>query len=114
MSPAAKYSHELDEYRQTWTTDTAEGRKLRFETESRRAANMSAPKHFHAESVRKLPGKPISLERLLCALVERYGILGISALRSRIGGVDVTVSVLQSELKELEITLKKNDFMQVC
>ena len=113
MSPLGKYSHELDSYRQTWTVDTEEGRKMRFGTESRRAANMSAPKHFHAESVRKLPGKPLSLEHLLCNLVERYGILGVSALRSRIGGKEVTVDMLQQELKELQVPLKKNEFLQV-
>ena len=75
---------QLDIYRKTWTHDTPESRSMRFQTESRRAGNGSAPEKFAVRSVRYLPGTPIAFERFRDRLIERYGILAMSTLRNLI------------------------------
>ena len=74
----------LDNYRKAWTNDTVESRNMRFQTESRRAGNGGAPDRFKVPSVRYLPGTPIAFERFRERLVERFGILAMSSLRSAV------------------------------
>jgi hypothetical protein len=77
----------IEEYRASWTTDTNEGRKLRFNTESRRSANSAVADPYQVTSLRLVPGVPNGFERILSELTSRYGILGLTALRHEIWSV---------------------------
>jgi hypothetical protein len=77
----------IEDYRASWTTDTNEGRKLRFNTESRRAANSAVGESFQVPSLRLVPGVPNGFEKILSGLTSRYGILGLTAFRYEIWSV---------------------------
>ena len=74
----------IEDYRASWTTDTNEGRKLRFNPESRRAANSAVNDSFQVPSLRLVPGVPNGFEKILSGLTNRYGILGLTAFRYEI------------------------------
>jgi hypothetical protein len=113
VSPT-KSKHNVDEYIASWTVDTVEGRKVRFNPESRRAANVAVNEDFKVPSVRLVPGVPNGFERLIAGLTDRYGILGLSAFRSEIGssgqrnGQDLRIA-----LKNCGVNLPRVDFLQV-
>lgn len=77
----------IEEYRASWTRDTNEGRKLRFNTESRRSANSAVNDGFQVNSLRLVPGVPNGFEKILSELTYRYGILGLTAFRHEIWSV---------------------------
>ena len=103
---------ELEKYRQTWTLDSAVARSVRYTTESRRAAN-AAPEAFRVASVRLLPGTPKPVERFRDRLLEKYGILGISALRYHLGSGVISCSNFRASLSKLDIKLSPSEFSQV-
>lgn len=74
----------LEDYRAKWSSDTEASRKIRFQTESRRASDFLQTK-FQVPSLRLLPGTPRSLENFRSALIQKYGILAMSILRYNMG-----------------------------
>jgi hypothetical protein len=60
-----------------------------------------------------LPGKPLSLEKLREKIIERYGILGMSALRYYLGEGSISANRFKQTLKELNVTLSRAEFSQV-
>mmetsp|Transcript_16182 Transcript_16182/g.24387 ORF Transcript_16182/g.24387 Transcript_16182/m.24387 type:complete len:339 (+) Transcript_16182:130-1146(+) len=113
VSPNKTSKHNVDEYRASWTMDTAEGRKQRFLTESRRAANSAVNENFQVPCLRLVPGTPIGFERLLEGLTERYGILGLTAFRAALGVGEKDSSEFQQALKSCQVKLSRVDFAQV-
>lgn len=104
----------LEEYRKSWTTDTDASRKMRFETESRRAGNASAPRKFTVSSLRSLPGTPIGFERLRQSLVDHYGLLAIPFLRNACHSRSMlSFTCVNQILKQLEITVSRVEMTQV-
>lgn len=108
-----KTKHNVDDYIASWTVDTVEGRKTRFNTESRRAANSSVNEDFQVPSIRLVPGVPNGFERLIAGLVERYGILGLSAFRAEIGSGAKNSQDLRTALNNCGVTLSRVDFLGV-
>jgi len=104
----------LDAYRKSWTNDTEESRKMRFQTESRRAGNGGAPAKFAVESVRFLPGTPIAFERFRERLIERFGILALSSLRNSIGGrSEMSSAEFYALIKETGVKMSRIEIEQV-
>lgn len=105
---------EVESYRASWTTETAEGRKQRFETESRRAANASVQGDFKVRSLRAVPGVPQGFENILESLVEKYGILALSAFRKELGMEGERDSTqLRIALMNCGVKLSREHFGQV-
>ena len=96
---------DLEAYRSSWTSDNDIGRTLRFQTDAMRFQKSAVPPKFQISQVRMLPGTPIALERLRGRLLERHGILAMSALRYFLGKVTITQRQFQSKLKELGLEL---------
>jgi hypothetical protein len=104
----------LETYRKSWTNDTEESRKMRFQTESRRAGNGSAPAKFAVESVRFLPGCPIAFERFRERLIERFGILAMSSVRSAIAGrTEMSSAEFYDLIKETGVKMSRIEIEQV-
>lgn len=113
VSPT-KGKHNVDEYIASWTVDTVEGRKVRFNPESRRSANAAVNEDFKVPSVRLVPGVPNGFELLIGGLTDRFGILGLSAFRSEIGSAGIRNGQdLRVALKNCGVTLPRVDFLQV-
>ena len=74
----------LEAYRAKWSSDTEASRKIRFESESRRASYFLGTS-FQVPSLRLLPGTPRSLENFRSELIKKYGILALSILRYNMG-----------------------------
>jgi hypothetical protein len=105
---------EVEAYRASWTTETVEGRKQRFETESRRAANASVKDDFKVRSVRTVPATPQGFERIIDGLSEKYGILGLSAFRMELGrGGERDPTELRIALMNCGVKLSREHFGQV-
>lgn len=105
---------EVEAYRASWTTETTEGRKLRFDTESRRAANISVKDDFKVRSVRSTPGVPQGFEKIEEGLSEKYGILGLTAFRKELGrGGERDSSSLRVALMNCGVKLSREHFGQV-
>ena len=98
---------DLQNYREQWTTDTALGRNLRYQTESRRSTNVVS------SVIRLLPGTPKSLEHFRERLLVKYGILGLSALRYSVGSGIISCSRLSSLISKLDVKLNRAEFDQV-
>ena len=58
---------------------------VRFQTEAARSANEAVPAQFRINRVRFMPGTPIPVERLREKLLERFGILAFTAMRTALG-----------------------------
>ena len=94
--------------------ETNEGRKQRFETESRRAANNSVKDDFKVRSLRTTPGVPQGFEKIEEGLAEKYGILGMTAFRKELGrGGDRDSSSLRVALINCGVKLSRENFGQV-
>jgi len=105
---------EVEEYRASWTTETTEGRKMRFETETRRAANSSVKDDFKVRSLRSVPATPQGFERIVVGLSDKYGILGMSALRKELGrGGERDPTQLRISLMNCGVKLSREHFGQV-
>ena len=105
---------EVEAYRASWTTDTVEGRKQRFETESRHAANISVKDDFKVRSLRSTPGVPQGFEKIEESLTEKYGILGLSAFKKELGrGGERNAANLRSSLINCGVKLSREHFGQV-
>lgn len=105
----------LEKYRKSWTNDTEESRKMRFQTESRRAGNSGAPAKFVVESVRFLPGCPIAFERFRERLIERFGILAMSSVRSSLGGrCEMSSADFYRMIKDIGVNMSRIEIEQVC
>jgi hypothetical protein len=55
MPSSNVHGEQLDEYRQTWTSDVPASRNMRYQTESRRAGS-NMPSKYQTASIRTLPG----------------------------------------------------------
>lgn len=109
MDPA-----KLEAYRKNWTNDTPASRSMRFQTESRRAGNSGTKPEFSVQSVRFLPGTPIAFERLREKLLERYGILGMSALRSALGNAkEVSSADFFKAMKTAAVEVSRVEIQQM-
>lgn len=105
---------EVEAYRASWTTETTEGRKQRFDTESRRAANGSVKDDFKVRSLRTVPATPQGFEKIVDSLSEKYGILGVTALRKELGQTgDRDSSSLRVALVACGVKLSREHFGQV-
>ena len=105
---------EVEAYRASWTTETTEGRKQRFDTESRRAANISVKDDFKVRSLRATPGVPQGFEKIEEGLVEKYGILGLTAFRKELGrGGERDATSLRVALMNCGVKLSREHFGQV-
>lgn len=105
---------DLDDYRKSWTNDTVQSREMRFQTESRRAGNGGVTKQFAVTSVRYLPGTPIAFERFRERLLELYGILGMSCVRSAIGNrAEISSSDFYQLVKETGVTMTRTEIQQM-
>lgn len=104
----------VEAYRATWTTETAQGRKQRFDTESRRAANASVNDDFKVRSLRIVPATPQGFEKVVEGLSEKYGMLGLSALRRELGrGCDISAAALRVALMNCGVSLSRVHFNQL-
>lgn len=116
-SPKKKSSggsvEEVASYRASWTNDTVEGRSQRFETESRRAANYAVKDDFKVNTLRATPGTPQGFERILEAITEKYGILGVTALRKELGAGEKDSTKLRVALMNSGSKLSREHFGQV-
>ena len=108
-----KTRHNVDSYVASWTVDTVEGRKVRFNPESRRAANSAVSEDFQVPSVRLVPGVPNGFERIIAGLTARYGILGLSAFRAELGSGVKSGDDLKTTLKNCGVSLSRVDFLGV-
>lgn len=105
---------EVEAYRASWTTETTEGRKQRFDTESRRAANVSVKDDFKVRSLRSTPGVPQGFEKIEEGLSEKYGILGLTAFRKELGrGGERDSPCLRLALMNCGVKLSREHFGQV-
>jgi len=102
----------LEKYRKTWTTDSDLARSIRYQTESRRAGN-ATPNDFQVNSLRLLPGTPKQLERFRERLVEKYGILALTALRHALGSGLISSHQLRSAIATIDVPITRADFSQV-
>lgn len=91
----------LEAYRAKWSSDTEASRKIRFESESRRASYFLGAK-FQVPSLRLIPGTPKSLENLRAELIKKYGILAMSILRYNMGR---ETSISSSKFREVIASL---------
>lgn len=89
----------LNAYRQRWTEETGLARSQRF----------SGTECNPTGKLRLLPGTPLALERLRQLVVEKFGILALSALRSALGNGNISLAVFRYALKTLDITLSNAD-----
>lgn len=103
---------ELETYRQSWTKESEIGRNLRYQTESRRAAN-DLRGNFQIKSTRLLPGTPKPLEHFRERLLERHGILSFSALRHHVGRGLITCADLRSAFSKLDVKTSRAEFSQI-
>ena len=104
----------LEDYRKSWTVDSETNRAIRFQTESRIAANQAVgKKFFQKRTLRFLPGTPKSLEDYRCRLIERFGILGIGHLKLQIGNTGKSCAAFKSNIRALGVELKPYEFSQV-
>ncbi len=106
-------TEELANYRNTWTSDTAAGRLMRFQTEAQRTANKAVSPQFQVNRVRFMPGTPVPLENLREKLLSRYGILAFSSIRAALGNSTVTGKQLQMILKDLGLEISRADFCMI-
>lgn len=102
----------LEDYRKTWTSDTPISREVRFKTENRLAGN-AAPKPFQTVSLRLLPGTPMAVEKFRKAIIERHGVLGLSALRYYVGKGTINVDQFKTIVKKLQINFGPAEVNQV-
>lgn len=112
VAPPKKVAEAIENYRKTWTTDSDIDRRIRFQTESRLAGNVTSAK-FHTQSVRVLPGTPKALENLREKLVERFGVLAISVLKYSMGGPAVATKEFKNIIDKTGVTLKSYEYNQV-
>ena len=104
----------MEVYRASWTNENPDFRELRFDTESRRAANFSVKDDFKVRSVRTIPGTPQGFEIIFQSLVEKYGILAISAFRKELGMTGERDSTeLRISLMNCGVKLSREHFGQV-
>ena len=104
---------ELTKYRNTWTSDNAAGRLMRFQTEAQRAANKAVSSKFQVSRVRFMPGTPVPLEKLREKLLSRYGILAFTAIRAALGNDTVTGKQLQLILADMGLEVSRADFCMI-
>jgi len=111
--PKATLTREqLETYRKNWTTESEIGRKVRYVTESRLAGNMANSK-FQMSCIRYLPGTPKSLEHYRERVIEKYGILGLPALRCFVGVDTMPERELRERLQGADVEIKGFEFDQI-
>ena len=104
---------ELTKYRNSWTSDNAAGRLMRFQTEGQRAANNAVSPKFQVNRVRFMPGTPVPLEKLREKLLSRYGILAFTSIRAALGNSMVTGKQLQMVLADMGLEVSRADFCMI-
>jgi hypothetical protein len=104
---------DLASYRDTWTSDNAAGRLIRFQTEAQRASNEAVAPKFHVNRVRFMPGTPAPVEKLREKLLQRFGILAFSSIRAALGGASVTGKQLQLVLSDVGLEVSRADFCMI-
>lgn len=102
----------LEKYRAKWTIDTDHGRRVRYVTENRLAGN-SANSKFVTTSIRSLPGTPKCLETFRENLLETYGVLAMSVLRSCIGNGNMAVSEFKRGMVGTEVKAQSFELDQM-
>ena len=125
----------LEEYRRAWTTDVPVSRNMRFQTESRRAGSCM-PEKYQVPILRALPGclelsniilqnikmtpkmmydlgTPRALESFRERLIERHGILAMSALRHYIGKGSLHREEFVASVIGVEVKMDRSEFNQV-
>ena len=70
----------LAKYREEWTSDTPLGASMRFKT-SAAEGQSGTPAQFRAQTLRKLPGTPLAVERLRSKLIDT--VASVPSWRSR-------------------------------
>jgi hypothetical protein len=103
---------QLETYRKNWTTESEIGRQVRYVTESRIAGNMANSK-FQMSCIRYLPGTPKSLENFRERVIEKFGILGLPALRCYVGTGAMPIKEMQEKIKMSDVVLKGFEFDQM-
>lgn len=110
--PKATITREqLEAYRKQWTTESEIGRKVRYITESRLAGNQANAK-FQMSCIRFLPGTPKALENFRERLIEKFGVLGLAAMRCYVGLPLMTISELKERLSMSDVEIKGFEFNQ--
>jgi len=102
----------LEQYQQTWSSDTPASRAMRFQTENRRAGN-AANKNFQTPSVRLMPGTPIMIEKYRLKLIEKYGVLALPVLRFHIGKGEMTCAEWKSRMAATEVKQFPHEINQI-
>lgn len=86
---------------------------MRFNTESRRAGNLSVGEDFQVKTIRSLPGSLAVYERIIQQLRDKYGIFALSAIRSELKCKSMTLSDLKLVWGKLGVVLSRNEHTQV-
>mmetsp|Transcript_8513 Transcript_8513/g.14129 ORF Transcript_8513/g.14129 Transcript_8513/m.14129 type:complete len:352 (+) Transcript_8513:43-1098(+) len=103
---------DLKKYRKEWTCDSEVNRNLRFQTESRIAANQVAGK-FATTCLRSLPGTPKSVETYRDRVIERFGIFALSALRHYFGMEGMSSGEFRQKFRDLGVEIKAYELSQL-
>ena len=105
----------LAKYREEWTSDTPLGASMRFKT-SAAEGQSGTPAQFRAQTLRKLPGTPLAVERLRSKLIDNSGFSAILEIKKCFRELDASGDgtlqgpELRGGLAGMGITLSDGDF----
>lgn len=98
---------------ETWTKSSEAAAKFRYQVESRLESQNTDVAKFKTQDIRLLPGVPIGVEKFRRRLMERHGMLGLSALRFYLPDDQVSSAQFRKLVSDLGLEVSKVEFSQV-
>jgi hypothetical protein len=101
----------LEVYRESWTHDTLESKRVRFLTESKRMTQLLD--RNNEARVRMPSGSPDALKRMRDQLLANHGVVALSRLKASLGTGIIHANDLSAILGRLGVVFSRLEFAKV-